>query len=121
MCRLRCKKSGHLTEWLLPRRLPRHGHPGPAYDEIVDLTYLMGYIPAMIVIRQTETYTAWFDGLRDVRAKARIVTRIRRLSLGNPGDTKSVGNGISEMRIDTEGHCRRQGVGAEHLNAREEA
>lgn len=54
----------------------------------------------MIEIRQTETYAKWFDGLRDRAARARINARIRRLSLGNPGDVKPVGRGISEMRID---------------------
>jgi putative addiction module killer protein len=38
--------------------------------------------------------------LRDRAARARITTRIRRLSLGNPGDVKPVGAGVSEMRID---------------------
>jgi putative addiction module killer protein len=51
-------------------------------------------------IRQTETYANWFAGLKDMRAKARIDVRIRRLSLDNPGDVKPVGGGISEMRID---------------------
>jgi putative addiction module killer protein len=51
-------------------------------------------------IRQTSTYAAWFAGLSDRVAKARIDIRIRRLSLGNPGDVKSVGDGISELRID---------------------
>ena len=54
----------------------------------------------MTEIRQTETYTNWFARLKDVRAKARIDIRIRRLSLGNPSDVKPVGDGISEMRID---------------------
>ena len=38
--------------------------------------------------------------MRDRQARARIVARIRRLSLGNPGDVKPVGSGVSEMRID---------------------
>jgi putative addiction module killer protein len=38
--------------------------------------------------------------LRDREARARITVRIRRLSLGNPGDVKPVGSGVSEMRID---------------------
>jgi len=54
----------------------------------------------MIEIRQTETFAAWLDGLRDVQAVARIEVRIRRLSLGNPGDVKPVGEGVSELRID---------------------
>ena len=54
----------------------------------------------MIEIRQTETYAEWFSSLRDRQAKARIDIRIRRLSLGNPGDVKAVGEGVSELRID---------------------
>ena len=54
----------------------------------------------MIEIRQTETYAEWFSSLRDRQAKARIDIRIRRLSLGNPGDVKAVGEGVSELRIN---------------------
>jgi putative addiction module killer protein len=38
--------------------------------------------------------------LKDRQAMARIAARIDRLALGNPGDVKPVGSGISEMRID---------------------
>ena len=54
----------------------------------------------VIEIRRTEEYDVWFRRLRDVRARARINTRIRRLRSGNPGDVRPVGRGISEMRID---------------------
>lgn len=54
----------------------------------------------MIEVRQTEAYSQWFNGLRDRQARARIDVRIRRLSMGNPGDVKSVGRGVSELRID---------------------
>jgi len=53
----------------------------------------------MIEIRQTDVYSKWFDGLRNRAAQVRINVRIRRLSLGNPGDVKSVGKGVSELRI----------------------
>jgi putative addiction module killer protein len=39
-------------------------------------------------------------GLKDIRARARIADRIDRLTVGNPGDVKSVGDGVSELRID---------------------
>jgi putative addiction module killer protein len=54
----------------------------------------------MIEIRQTEAYFQWFDRLRDRQARARINARIRRLSLGNFGDVKPIGEGVSELRID---------------------
>ena len=54
----------------------------------------------MIEVRQTEVYEQWFANLRDRVARTRIDIRIRRLSLGNYGDVKPVGEGVSEMRID---------------------
>jgi len=54
----------------------------------------------MIEVRQTDEYSEWFANLRDKQARARINARIRRLSLGNPGDVKPVGEGVSELRID---------------------
>lgn len=54
----------------------------------------------MTEIRKTEVYAKWLDGLSDIRARARILVRVERLAAGNPGDVKSVGEGVSEMRID---------------------
>ncbi len=54
----------------------------------------------MIEVRKTETFAKWLDALKDIRARARILVRIERLAAGNPGDVKSVGGGISELRID---------------------
>jgi len=62
--------------------------------------YPLRYDICMIEVRQTEEYSDWFANLRDKQARARINTRIRRLSLGNPGDVKPVGEGVSELRID---------------------
>jgi putative addiction module killer protein len=53
----------------------------------------------MIEVRQTQEFSAWLHRLRDADAVARIVARIRRMEQGNPGDTRSVGKGILEMRI----------------------
>ena len=53
----------------------------------------------MIEVRQLDDFSDWLVGLRDTRAKAEIARRIRRLALGNPGDVKPVGEGVSELRI----------------------
>lgn len=53
----------------------------------------------MIEVRQTAAFRSWLATLRDVQAKARIVVCIRRMTLGNLGDAKSVGAGIWEARI----------------------
>lgn len=60
----------------------------------------MDYTVSMIEVRQTEAYSRWFEELRDRQARARINIRIRRLSLGNFGDIKPVGEGVSELRIE---------------------
>lgn len=54
----------------------------------------------MIEIRKTEKYAQWLDGLRDINARARIQIRVERLAAGNAGDVKSVGEGVSELRIN---------------------
>jgi putative addiction module killer protein len=54
----------------------------------------------VLEIRKTEVFARWLDGLRDLRARARVQVRIERLAAGNPGDVQPVGEGVSEMRID---------------------
>jgi putative addiction module killer protein len=54
----------------------------------------------MIEVRQTDLFANWLRKLRDEQARARIQIRIRRLSLGNFGDVKPVGEGVGELRID---------------------
>ena len=50
-------------------------------------------------IRKTEEFSKWLDGLTDIQARARVMIRIERLAMGNPGDVKAVGEGVSELRI----------------------
>jgi putative addiction module killer protein len=51
-------------------------------------------------IRETEHFAKWMGNLRDMRAKARILARLDSVRLGNLGNIKSVGGGVSEMRVD---------------------
>jgi len=53
----------------------------------------------MYEVVQTKEFERWHIGLRDSRAVARITTAVERLQLGLVGDYKSVGGGISEIRI----------------------
>ena len=52
------------------------------------------------VIKQTETFAKWLLSINDLRAQLAVARRIERASAGNFGDIKSVGEGVSEMRID---------------------
>ena len=54
----------------------------------------------MIEISKTEIFAKWLGGLHDIRARARILVKIERLVVGNPGDVKPVGEGVSELRIN---------------------
>lgn len=60
----------------------------------------------MFQIRETEHFAKWMVSLRDIRAKARILARLDSMRLGNMGDTKSLGGGVSEMRVDVGGGYR---------------
>ena len=54
----------------------------------------------MVEVLKTSVFDAWLSGLKDRQAVARIAARIDRLTLGNAGDVKPVGSGVSEMRVD---------------------
>lgn len=54
----------------------------------------------MVDVLKSTAFDGWLSALRDRQAQSRILNRILRLSLGNPGDVKPVGEGVSEMRID---------------------
>jgi probable addiction module antidote protein len=48
----------------------------------------------MLDVRQTDEFSDWLNGLKDIQARARITMRVRRFTLGNLGDVKPVGQGI---------------------------
>ena len=53
----------------------------------------------MISIIRTDVFDVWLSTLKDVRAKARIIKRVRSAERGNFGDCRPLGGGVSEMRI----------------------
>ena len=54
----------------------------------------------MFEIQQTAEFSRWLAHLRDATGRAAILARLGRLALGNAGDAKPVGSGVSELRID---------------------
>jgi putative addiction module killer protein len=54
----------------------------------------------MLELVSTPVFELWIEGLRDRQARQRIAARLTRLQAGNPGDVKSLGDGVSELRID---------------------
>jgi putative addiction module killer protein len=53
----------------------------------------------MIEVQKTDEFDSWLSALADQRAIAKITSRIERLGMGNAGDVKAVGEGVSEMRL----------------------
>lgn len=62
-------------------------------------TYPKGYNDAVNTFQRTAAFDVWLSALKDGIGKARIAQRIRAAELGHFGDTKPVGEGVSEMRI----------------------
>lgn len=54
----------------------------------------------MYRVEQTAEFSEWFEGLRDIRAQEKIGIRIARIEAGLLGDRKTLGDGVSELRID---------------------
>ena len=52
----------------------------------------------MRVIR-SETFSRWLDDLRDIEGRKQILNRLLRVNEGNLGDFRSIGAGLSELRI----------------------
>lgn len=63
--------------------------------------YLIGYNSVMYLIKQTDIFSKWLIKLKDVQGKVSILRRIERIRIGNFGDSKSLGDEISELRITT--------------------
>lgn len=53
----------------------------------------------MVEVFSTDDFDRWLSNLKDRQGRLRIIARIDRLAHGNPGDTKSVGQGVSELRL----------------------
>ena len=70
---------------------------------LVDFEYLYSieYNPFMITLRQTETFSRWFSSVKDRSGRIRTLSRLDRIAMGNFGDMKAVGEGVSEIRINT--------------------
>ena len=51
-------------------------------------------------VDRIEEFDDWLEALRDQTARAKIIVRLQRLAMGNPGDVKACGQGFSELRID---------------------
>jgi putative addiction module killer protein len=58
------------------------------------------YVEPVFEVLRTDTFDAWLRALRDHDARARILVRLRRLSLGNPGQHRVLKDGIVELKID---------------------
>lgn len=59
----------------------------------------MNYHDGMITLKQTKTFRQWMASLKDDRAVAAVASRLTRLAGGLTGDAKSVGGGVTELRI----------------------
>jgi len=78
----------------------RHQEKKKNTGKDLDNNYPTGYNEREINVRETDYFKKWMKALKDKTARSIINARIRRLSLGNKGDTGSIGDDVSELRID---------------------
>jgi putative addiction module killer protein len=52
----------------------------------------------VFTIKRTDEFNDWLRSIKDGVAHRRLLVRLRKASLGNLGDVKSVGHGVFEMR-----------------------
>lgn len=67
---------------------------------MVDSPAGVNYGSRMFEVRTTDVFLNWFKSLSDRQARVRIQTRIDRLAAGNPGQSRTLGGAVSEMKID---------------------
>lgn len=79
----------------VPCAVSRASEPNP-------LTTVSIWLHSFIVntLLQTDEFRAWLGGLKDLRSKAVVFNRLDRATKGNFGDTRALGGGLSEMRVD---------------------
>ncbi len=51
-------------------------------------------------VEKTDEYAEWIDKLKDQAGRARILVRVERLIAGNPGQSRSLAEGVNELKID---------------------
>ena len=51
-------------------------------------------------IERTSEFAVWLDALKDLQGRARIQARIDRLADGNPGQSRQLTGGVSELKVD---------------------
>jgi putative addiction module killer protein len=51
-------------------------------------------------LRFTPEFDKWLAGLRDREARSRVIIRLHRLRIGNPGEMRALAEGVAEMKID---------------------
>lgn len=65
---------------------------------VLEQLYSFEYSRSMFTVRLTDEFSRWLSGIQDGVTKRRLLTRLRKATLGNLGDVKSVGHGVMEMR-----------------------